>query len=82
MNYRNPKISQKHLVLLELRCNWVAYDTNIVVGANGRSPRRQGFWSLINSTYYPKSNRPKHLEKYSSYPSFVIFRVKIPIAVV
>ncbi|MBP0000945.1 MAG: hypothetical protein J7641_18430 [Cyanobacteria bacterium SID2] len=49
-----PKTTKERYfgVLLELRCNLVAYDTNIVVGANGRSPRRQEFWSLINSAYH------------------------------
>ncbi len=44
--------------LLELQCYLIAYDTKILVGANGRSPRRQRFRNFINSAYYPNSNRP------------------------
>jgi len=45
--------------LLELRCNLIAYDTKTLVGANGRSPRRQRFRNFINSAYHPNSTRPK-----------------------
>ncbi|MBP0000732.1 MAG: hypothetical protein J7641_17335 [Cyanobacteria bacterium SID2] len=56
-------------VLLELRWYWVADDTHIVgVGANGRSPLRQGFRSLINSAYHPNSNRPEFPQDSNSSP--------------
>ncbi|MGC9505243.1 replicative DNA helicase [Baaleninema sp.] len=43
--------------LLEFRCNSIACDTNTLVGANRRSPRRQQFRDFIHSTYSPNSNR-------------------------
>jgi len=38
--------------LLELRCNFIAYQTKTLVGANGRSPLRQRFQNFINSARF------------------------------
>ncbi|MBP0004458.1 MAG: hypothetical protein J7642_12205 [Cyanobacteria bacterium SBC] len=65
---------------MELRCNLIAYDTKTLVGANGRSPRRQRFQNFINSAYHPNSNRPIALLSYDipKRPELDIYQVEFP----